>query len=362
LEFTSDYKTILKQLENIDAVNYASSRNYIDGAVTYLSPYISRGVISLPQIKEQVLKKYSCRQAEKLLQELAWREYWQRVWQHAGDKIFSDIKNEQTNFVHRKMITAIENAATGVHAIDNGIELLYQSGYMHNHCRMYVASIACNIGKAHWLAASQWMYYHLLDGDLASNSLSWQWVAATFSSKKYYCNQENINKYCKSDQQNTFLDTSYDNLTTLEVPGVLKQTTHLLLKTVLPETSLPIINNRLPTLVYNSYNLDPTWHAEKDANRILLLEPTHFSKYPVSDKVLQFIIALSENINDLQIFVGEFDELQELNKAQSFIFKSQPAFIHYKGTPEAYDFLFPQVSGYFPSFSSFWKKCEKYLR
>ncbi|NOT92976.1 FAD-binding domain-containing protein [Ferruginibacter sp.] len=359
MEFTTDYKTIVEQLENIDALNYAASRNYIDGAVTYLSPYISRGVISLAQVKEHILNKYSYQHAEKLLQELAWREYWQRVWQHAGDKIFTDIKNEQTDVTHHKMISAIENAATGIHAIDKSIEFLYNTGYMHNHCRMYIASIACNIGKAHWLAPSQWMYYHLLDGDLASNSLSWQWVAATFSSKKYYCNQENINKYCGSDQQNTFLNTSYDNLTTLEVPDVLKQTTNTLLKTVLPETALPIINTQLPTLVYNSYNLDPIWHCEEDTNRILLLEPSHFAKYPVSDKVLQFIIALSKNITDIQIFVGEFDKLQELNKMQSIVFKSHPAFINYKGQAESYDYLFPQVSGYFPSFFSYWKKCKK---
>lgn len=359
MEFTTDYKTIVAQLENIDAVNYAASRNYIDGAVTYLSPYISRGVISLPKVKEHILKKYSCQHAEKLLQELAWREYWQRVWQHAGNKIFTDIKNEQTDVTHHKMISAIENAATGIHAIDKSIELLYSNGYMHNHCRMYVASIACNIGKAHWLLQSQWMYYHLLDGDLASNSLSWQWVAATFSSKKYYCNQENINKYCRSNQQNTFLDTSYDNLTTLKVPDVFKQTTHTLFKTTLPETALPIINTQSPTLVYNSYNLDPMWHCEEDANRILLLEPSHFAKYPVSDKVLQFIMALSKNITGIQIFVGEFDELQELNKTQSIIFKSHPAYTHYEGKVENYDFLFPQVSGYFPSFFSYWKKCKK---
>jgi deoxyribodipyrimidine photo-lyase len=362
VEFTTDYKSILERLENIDVVNYAASRNYIDGAVTYLSPYISRGVISLPFVKEQILKKYSYPHVEKLLQELAWREYWQRVWQHAGDKIFAAIKNEQTNVVHHKMIAAIENATTGIHAIDKSIELLYHTGYMHNHCRMYIASIACNIGKAYWLAPSQWMYYHLLDGDLASNSLSWQWVTATFSSKKYYCNQENINKYCRTDQQNTFLDTSYDNLTTLEVPDVLKETTNILLKTVLPETSLPIINNQLPTLVYNSYNLDPTWHAEENANRILLLEPTHFYKHPVSDKVLQFIIALSKNIKDIQIFKGEFDELQQLNGEQSITFKSHPAFTHYKGKAASYDYLFPEVNGYFPSFFSYWKKCEKFLR
>jgi deoxyribodipyrimidine photo-lyase len=361
MEFPTGYKSIIERLENIDAVNYAATRNFIDGAVTYLSPYISRGVISLPQVKQQILEKYKPYQAEKLLQELTWREYWQRVWQAAGDKIFTDLKQEQTNTHNRKMIAAIENAATGITAMDENIALLYQTGYMHNHFRMYTASIACNIGKTHWLQPSQWMYYHLLDGDLASNSLSWQWVAGTFSSKKYYCNQENVNKYSNSQQQNTFLDTSYESLITLKVPELLKEQTDFFPNTELPKSNSILLKGDLPILIYNSYNLDPIWYLGKNVNRVLLLEPSHFKKYPVSPKVLRFIIDLSKNIHGMQLFVGEFEQLEQLAKGQSIILKSHPAFTHYRGTAEQYDTLFPQVTGYFNSFSAYWKKCEKYL-
>ena len=71
---------------------------------------------------------------------------------------------------------------------------------------MYIASIVCNIAKSHWKLPSKWFYYYLLDGDLASNNLSWQWVCGANSSKKYYANQENINKFCFTKQKNTFLD------------------------------------------------------------------------------------------------------------------------------------------------------------
>lgn len=361
MEFPTDYKSIIERLENIDAVNYAATRNFIDGAVTYLSPYISRGVISLPQVNQQILENHKPRQAQKLLQELAWREYWQRVWQAVNDKIFTDIKQEQTDTNNRKMIAAVENAATGITAIDKSIELLYSSGYMHNHFRLYIASIICNIGKTHWLQPSKWMYYHLLDGDLASNSLSWQWVAGTFSSKKYYCNQDNINKYSNSRQQNTFLDTSYENLNALEIPGVLKGQTDFFSDIQLPKANTILLKEDLPVLVYNSYNLDPIWYLGKNVNRVLLLEPSHFKKYPVSPKVLQFIIDLSKNINGIQLFVGEFEELGQLAKGKNIIFKWHPAFIHYRGEAAQYDTLFPQVTGFFNSFSAYWKKCEKYL-
>jgi deoxyribodipyrimidine photo-lyase len=361
MTFPTDYSSILNRLENIDPVKYARTRNFTDGDVTYLSPYISRGVISLRQVAAHVLKTYQPYQVEKFLQELAWREYWQRVWQSIGDKIFTDIKQEQQGVAHRKMVAAFENAATGIKAIDEHIELLYQTGYMHNHLRMYISSIACNIAKAHWLQPSKWMYYHLLDGDLASNSLSWQWTAGAFSSKKYYCNQENINKYTNSNQRGTFLDCSYDELTTLQVPETLLDKSNFFPSMELPATPKPSIEEHLPVLVYNAYNLDASWHAGERANRILLLEPSHYKKYPVSEKVLQFILDLSKNIEGIQVFTAEFDELKEVAASNEYFFKAHPAFTHYSGTAEKYDELFPQVKGYFSSFFSYWKKCEKYL-
>ena len=96
-------------------------------------------------------------------------------------------------------------AKTGIQAIDKSIESLFETGYMHNHSRLYLATLTCNIGKSYWLHPAKWMYYHLLDGDWASNACSWQWVAGANSSKKYFANQENINKYTASKQLNPFM-------------------------------------------------------------------------------------------------------------------------------------------------------------
>ena len=203
--FPTQLSAIQKRITEINPIAYAKTRNFLTGAVTRLSPYLSRGVISLTQIQSSILERYSVYQSEKLLQELAWREYYQRVWQAKGDRIFSDLKQEQPRINHYQMPIAVLNASTGIQAIDEGIDDLYKTGYMHNHLRMYTSMLSCNIGGAHWLLPSQWMYYHLLDGDLASNALSWQWVAGSFSSKKYVANQDNINKYTGSNQTNTFL-------------------------------------------------------------------------------------------------------------------------------------------------------------
>ena len=369
IEFTTDYNLILEKLQHIDPVKYAKTRNYINGAVTYLSPYISRGVISVKQVQQAVLNKgYKSYQIEKFLQELAWREYYQRVWQAKGDLIWQDLKQPQPDTSHHQMITAIQTATTGINIIDDQVKALYNTGYMHNHTRMYVAAIACNIAKAHWLQPSRWLYYHLLDGDIASNNCSWQWVAGAFASKKYYCNQDNINKYTHSYQQHTFLDKPYEEITAMAIPDALKLISSLQLQTLLPLTALPVINTTLPTLIYNAYNIDPIWRKDENANRVLLLESSHFSKYPVSKKVIEFVINLAKNIAGIQVYCGEVSTLQSLYKesnldeGESFIAKEHPAFNHYPGIKDNRDWMYSEVTGYYPSFFSYWKKCEKYLK
>jgi len=99
------------------------------------------------------------------------------------------------------------------------------------------------------------MYYHLLDGDWASNACSWQWVAGANSSKKYYANQENINKYTNTNQVNTFLDKPYEWFESPDCPAQLMDTQQAYLETILPEAAPLHMDQQLPTFVYNYYNL-----------------------------------------------------------------------------------------------------------
>ncbi len=361
-DFPTALSVIKERIAAINPIAYAKTRNFLTGSVTKLSPYISRGIISLPQIQSSVLQRFSVYQSEKLLQELAWREYYQRVWQAKGELIFSDLKQLQPNTAHYKMPEAVQKAATGIQAIDKGIDTLYETGYMHNHLRMYTSMLCCNIGRAHWLAPAQWMYYHLIDGDLASNALSWQWVAGSFSSKKYVANQENINKYTGSNQSNTFLSVPYDAFEAFPVPDIMKEKESLSLTTSLPESD-QIHTSSDPIFIYNSYQLDPEWHAGEAGIRILLLEPEHFKRFPVSARVLSFIITLAkENIPGIKIFTGSFHDLQQKFSASKIYFKEHPLTQHYRGAQESREWMFPEVTGYYPSFFAYWKKCEKYLR
>lgn len=359
-KFPVKYDAILELIDAIDPIAYASTRNFSDGRVSRLSPYLSRGVISLPMVKDAVLGRgYTFESAARFFQELAWREYYQRVWWKSGDNIFRDFRYPMQNVTHHKMIAAITENNTRINVIDAGIRELYATGYMHNHLRMYVASLACNIGRAHWKQPSEWLYYHLLDGDLASNTLSWQWVAGSFAPKKYFANQENINRYFYDDQRGTFLDTTYGELERMEIPEMLSQTFDQQLHTVLPEKKYPGLNPDLPLYLYNSYHLDPLWRKGESANRVLLLEPSHFARFPVSEKVLDFILSLAKNIEGLQVFSGDIGDLPGIQAFKSIVSLEHPLSVHYPGTKDPYPWMFPRADKVHSGFFPFWKSCLK---
>lgn len=362
MQFPTQYEAILSKIDQLDPVEYGRTRNYLNGQVTRLSPYISRGVISVRQILDQVLARgYDPREISAFIKELAWREYFQRTWQVLGDDLFDDIRISRTRITRKQIPASLTTGSTGIEAIDQGIEDLIKTGYMHNHLRMYVASIACNIGHSHWPEAAKWMYYHLLDGDLASNTCSWQWVSGHFSAKPYYCNQENINKFTGSRQTGGFLDTSYEALPGLDIPEALKQSLLPQLETKLPETVVPDLDPALPLLIYNSYNLDPEWKKGMNANRVLLLEPSHFSEFPVSEKVIRFVLELSRNIPGIRVFTGELRQLPHVNKFPEIFSKEHPAFRYYPGIKDQRDWIFPDSGKFHSSFFQFWKYHEKRL-
>lgn len=327
-----------------------------------MSPYISRGFISTKIIFDHIKSlELPWGKTEKLVQELAWRDYWQQVWIDKKEEIYTDLKQPQSDVSNHEIPRAIVEAKTGIIAVDNAINELYATGYMHNHMRMYVAAICCNMAKSHWLVPAKWLYSHLLDGDLASNHLSWQWVAGAFSNKKYVANQENINRYFESNQTGTFLDLDYSEFDDFEIPEVLAETIIPKTKPVFPKQKSLAIDAEKTTLIYNYYNIDPNWYSDEDVQRVFLIEPSFFKADPVGQKCLDFAIDLTKNINGIQIFIGEFSKLNELVSSDKIIFKEHPTNNHYLENSEERDWM-SNVKGYHSSFFKFWKKCKKEIQ
>jgi deoxyribodipyrimidine photo-lyase len=350
----------LATLSSINPVIYARERNYL-GKSTKLSVYITRSVLTLPQIKAFLSGVYTSQENYKLIFELAWREYWQREWMIRGDAIFADIKLVQTGVESEDLPSKVLSANTGVVAIDDGINELYETGYIHNHMRMWLSGLICNIGHTRWQQPAKWMYFYLLDGDPASNFLSWQWVAGTFSSKRYLPAQENINRYSGTKQSNTFLDKTYDELSVAVTPSVLKDRQPIDLTWLPPKSDNVSIDPARPTLLYHSFWLNADWHKEIAANRILIIEPMWFNKFPVSSKVMESIIEIAREIPDIQIYVGDIKDLAP-KLSDNITFVLHPSVKHWPGTAESMPLLFPDVPlRSFNSFMSFWKQCEKHL-
>ena len=195
---------------------YARTRNAIDGAVTGLSPYITHGLLSLPAVLADLDRRHALEVQHKLVFELGWRAYFRHVWQHRGDGILSSLHaGPLPDSAYATELPAdIRTACTGVPAVDTAVRTLYATGTLHNHARMWLASYVVHLRKVHWRAGADWLYGHLLDGDLASNHLSWQWVAGTGSRKPYLFNAENVARHAPADWHSpgTVIDTTYDEL------------------------------------------------------------------------------------------------------------------------------------------------------
>ena len=210
------------RLHVIRPLRYARTRNHLDGAVTRLSPYIRHGILTLAEVRRHAIAAHgNPERFEKFIQELAWRDYWQRIYRAHPEWVWSSVEPYKTGwseaeYAHELPVDVAEGRTDSA-CINAFISTLTETGYLHNHARMYLASYIVHWRRVSWQAGARWMMGHLLDGDPASNNLSWQWVASTFSRKPYIFNLANVQKYTGEDidtrpEANRSLDASYAEL------------------------------------------------------------------------------------------------------------------------------------------------------
>ena len=187
-----------KLLRQIDPISYFKTRNHLQGAVTKLSPYLTHGVVSLAEVRIIALRKAGVA-AGKLIQELAWRDYFQRIYHQIGNGIWKDRESPKTGFRPAdyvdEMPVDIESGQSSLHCMNSFSRELKDTGYLHNHVRMWMAAYLIHWRKVSWQTGARWFLRHLLDGDPASNNLSWQWIASTFSIKPYIFNRDSLEQF-----------------------------------------------------------------------------------------------------------------------------------------------------------------------
>lgn len=187
---------------------YAKTRNFDFGPadrgnVSGLSPYLRHRLVGEDEVVRAVLSKHRIASAEKFVQEVCWRTYWKgwleqrpAVW----SEYLSELSREQEKAGKYKDAAARYAAAvrgeTGIAAFDAWARELVETGYLHNHTRMWFASIWIFTLKLPWALGADFFYRHLIDGDPASNTLSWRWVAGLHTRAKHYvARAENIRQY-----------------------------------------------------------------------------------------------------------------------------------------------------------------------
>jgi deoxyribodipyrimidine photo-lyase len=183
---------------------YASGRNTDTGPngaphVSMLSPYLRHRIITEREVVASVLKRHSLGAAEKYVQEVLWRTYW-KGWLEMRPGVwrsFLTARDEaRVSFTDTAALAAAENGTTGIEGFDDWAKELAQTGYLHNHARMWFASIWIFTLRLPWVLGADFFLRHLIDADAASNTLSWRWVAGLQTAgKTYLATTDNIRRY-----------------------------------------------------------------------------------------------------------------------------------------------------------------------
>ncbi|WP_440655879.1 FAD-binding domain-containing protein [Candidatus Pelagibacter sp. HIMB1509] len=208
----------LNQLNNFvdnSLAEYSKLRNFDFGPekrnnISCLSPYITHGIINEKEVVQKALSKFSFSKNEKFIQEVLWRTYW-KGWLELRPNVWTDylielnqIKNEFQN--NKNYLSAIEGK-TDIECFNEWVNELKENNYLHNHTRMWFASIWIFTLELPWQLGAEFFIQNLFDGDAASNTLGWRWVAGVQTQGKHYLASEwNIKKFTNNRFQNIKLN------------------------------------------------------------------------------------------------------------------------------------------------------------
>jgi deoxyribodipyrimidine photo-lyase len=188
--------------------SYTRNRNFDLGAgqhkhVSQLSAYIKRRIITEEDVLKKVLSAHSLNEAGKFIDEIFWRTYFKgwlesrpHIWMQYCADVHHLTHELQTQSGLRDRWAAACLGETGIDCFDAWAKELAETGYLHNHARMWFASIWVYTLQLPWQLGADFFLRHLLDGDAASNTLSWRWVVGLHSvGKTYLARAENIQRF-----------------------------------------------------------------------------------------------------------------------------------------------------------------------
>ncbi|MDC3222770.1 DNA photolyase [Candidatus Pelagibacter sp.] len=302
--FQASRAKAVDQLNNFieqNLTDYSKLRNFDFGPdnrsnISCLSPYITHGIINELEVVDRSLKKFSFAKNEKFIQEVLWRVYW-KGWLELRPNVWSDYLIElgkvKDEFKNNKIYLDAIEGKTNVDCFNQWVIELKENNYLHNHTRMWFASIWIFTLELPWQLGAEFFMQHLFDGDAASNTLGWRWVAGVQTQGKHYLASEwNINKFTNNRFKNIKLNEN--------APPIFSDKTYSINKKdfLNPE----ILENQTLLIFENNTTFEFSDFKEQKFKKILLVSNETNRVIELSEKVLKFKADLLE---DQKIRLGE---------------------------------------------------------
>ena len=296
--FEASRAKAINQLDNFvenNLAEYSRLRNFDFGPekrlnVSCLSPYITHGIINEKEVIKKSLSKFSFSKNEKFIQEVLWRTYW-KGWLELRPNVWTDylleldkIKNEFQN--NQDYLSAIEGK-TNIDCFNEWVNELKENNYLHNHTRMWFASIWIFTLELPWQLGAEFFMQHLFDGDAASNTLGWRWVAGIQTQGKHYLASEwNIKKFTNNRFQNIKLNENAPPKVSEKSYNIVKQNF----------TNPQNVEEKNLLVFENNLSFEITDFKDKNFKKIYLVSNKNDNRsIKLSEKLLKFKSQLIED-------------------------------------------------------------------
>ena len=362
MKFEASKAAALNRLNNFVEKNlseYSKLRNFDFGPekrtnISGLSPYITHGVINEKEVIEKSLSKFSFLKNEKFIQEVLWRTYW-KGWLELRPNVWTDylvelnkIREEYKDNQNYK--NAIDGK-TNIECFNYWVTELKENNYLHNHTRMWFASIWIFTLELPWQLGAEFFMQHLYDGDSASNTLGWRWVAGIQTQGKHYLASEwNIKKFTNNRFNNIKLNEN--------APPKVSEKTYSIVK---QDFSNKNIDDENLFIFENSLSFETTDFQNHKFKKIYIISNKNENRsIKLSEKVIKFKALLVDDQkqrlenNSITCEVVDISEIKNISKKVIALYPTVGENLDYLNSNNLkIDFLYRKLDQYS------WQYCNK---
>ena len=362
MKFEASKAAALNRLNNFVEQNlseYSKLRNFDFGPenrsnISGLSPYITHGVINEKEVIEKSLSKFSFSKNEKFIQEVLWRTYW-KGWLELRPNVWTDYVAElnkiREEYKDNQNYKNAIDGKTNIECFNYWVTELKENNYLHNHTRMWFASIWIFTLELPWQLGAEFFMQHLYDGDSASNTLGWRWVAGIQTQGKHYLASEwNIKKFTNNRFNNIKLNET--------APPKVSEKTYSIVK---QDFSNKNIDDENLFIFENSLSFETTDFQNHKFKKIYIISNKNENRsIKLSEKVIKFKSLLIsdqkqrlEN-NSINCEVVDISEVKNINEKVIALYPTVGENLDYLNSNNLkIDFLYRKLDQYS------WQYCNK---